>query len=77
MIGLNNYSTKKRLKIFKEAILLHIFIAHLKYESNKDIVILADTLDEAKQKAQEFFGLSSVSVDELHETYDSQIYKMI
>lgn len=30
----------------------HVFIAHLKYESNKDIVILADTLDEAKQKAQ-------------------------
>ena len=55
----------------------HVFIAHLKYESNKDIVILADTQDEAKQKAQEFFGLSSVSVDELHETYDSQIYEMI
>lgn len=55
----------------------HVFIAHLEYDSSKDIVIIADTLDEAKQKAQKFYGLSSVSVDELHETYDSQIYEII
>ena len=52
----------------------HIFTAHLKYEESGTIIILADTITEATEKAQQYFGLKSVIVERAQKTYDSQIY---
>lgn len=54
----------------------HIFLAHFKYESSREIIILADDIDEAKQKAQNVFGLSSVIVRAIDPTDDPQIYEL-
>ncbi len=54
----------------------HIFLAHLKYESSREIIILADDIDEARQKAQNFLGLSSVTVRAVNSTDDAQIYEL-
>lgn len=52
----------------------HIYTARLTYEGDKVVVILADTMSEATEKAQEYFGLSCVSVKRVQETNDPQIY---
>ena len=52
----------------------HIFTAHLKYEENRTIIILADTAVEAIEKAQQYFGLKSVIVERVEKTHDPQIY---
>ena len=52
----------------------HIYTARLKHEGDKIVVILADTTSEATEKAQEYFGLSCVSVERVQETNDPQIY---
>lgn len=54
----------------------HIFLAHFKHESSREIIILADDVDEAKQKAQNFLGLSSVTVRAVNSTDDAQIYEL-
>lgn len=58
----------------------HIFLAQFdditKYESSREIIILADDVDEAKQKAQNFLGLSSVVVRAIDPTDDPQIYEL-
>lgn len=40
----------------------HIYTARLRYGGDKIIVIIASTTSEAEEKAQEYFGLSCVSV---------------
>ena len=55
----------------------HIFLAHFKHESSREIIIiLADNIDEARQKAQNFLGLSSVTVRAIDPTDDPQIYEL-
>lgn len=58
----------------------HIFLAQFdditKYESSREIIILADDIDEARQKAQNFLGLSSVTVRAIDPTDDAQIYEL-
>lgn len=58
----------------------HIFLAQFdditKYESSREIIILADDIDEARQKAQNFLGLSSVTVRAVNSTDDAQIYEL-
>lgn len=53
----------------------HIYTARSTREE-KIIVILADTTSEAVEKAQEYFGLSCVSVERVQTTNDPQIYLM-
>jgi hypothetical protein len=52
----------------------HVYMARLKYEGDRTIVVLADTMTEATEKAQQFFGLSSVVVERVWKTYDPQVY---
>ena len=41
----------------------HVFIAYRAYtEDSKEIIIIADSYDIAKKKAEEYFGLSSIIV---------------
>lgn len=54
----------------------HIYTARLKYGGDKIVVIIANTASEAEKKAQEYFGLSCVSVERVQETNDPQIYLM-
>jgi len=54
----------------------HIFNAHLKYEADKDMIILADNLDEAERKVKAFFGTSSIIVQHIIPTNDPQVYKI-
>lgn len=53
----------------------NIYIAHRKYEGEKEIIVLADDACEAEQKAQKFFETIFVSVAKLIPTEDSQVYK--
>lgn len=52
----------------------HIYMARLKYEGDRTIVVLAGTMTEATEKAQQFFGLSSVVVERVRKTDDPQVY---
>lgn len=52
----------------------HIYTAQLTCEGDKIVVILADTMSEAAEKAQEYFSLSCVSVERVQETNDPQVY---
>lgn len=54
----------------------HIYAARLKYEEEKVVIILADTMAEATEKACMFFGLSCVSVEKVQKTNDPQIYEV-
>lgn len=65
-------STEKAYKTIAK----HIFLAHFKYESTKEIIILADNIDEARRKAQKFFGLDFVTVRAINRTDDPQIYEI-
>ena len=48
----------------------HIYTACLRYGGDKIIVIIANTTSEAEEKAQEYFGLSCVSVSRVQGTND-------
>ena len=61
---------------FNKVVAKHIFLAHFKHESSREIIILADNIDEARQKAQNFLGLSSVIVRAIDPTDDPQIYEL-
>lgn len=52
----------------------HVYMARLKYEGDRTIVVLADTMTETTEKAQQFFGLSSVVVERVWKTDDPQVY---
>lgn len=53
----------------------HIYIAYPMYScGGNEIMILADNLDEAKEKASKFYDLSRITVKKLFPTEDPQIY---
>lgn len=52
----------------------HLFRAHLKYEGSRALIILADSIEEATEKAVAAFGLNSVSVKRIDPTDDPQVY---
>ena len=54
----------------------HLFRAHLKYEGGRTLIILADNLEEATEKAVEVFGLDSVHVKRIDPTDDPQVYEI-
>lgn len=54
----------------------HISTARLRYGGDKIIVIIASTTSEAEEKAQEYFGLSCVSVSRVYGTNDAQVYEV-
>lgn len=68
--------SKDEIAMAYQIVAKHIFLAHFKYESTKEIIILADDIDEARQKAQNFLGLSSVTVRAIDPTDDPQIYEL-
>lgn len=54
-----------------------IFIAHRRYEGSQQIIVLADTHDEAQQIAVEYFSLQSVTVRELKPmAQDGRVYEI-
>lgn len=72
--------SKDEIAMAYRVVAKHIFLAQFdditKYESSREIIILADDVDEAKQKAQNFLGLSSVIVRAIDPTDDPQIYEL-
>ena len=54
----------------------HIYTACLRCGGDKIIVIIANTTSEAEEKAQEYFGLSCVSVSRVGGTNDAQVYEV-
>ncbi len=54
----------------------HIYTARLRYGGDKIIVIIASTTSETEEKAQEYFGLSCVSVSRVYWTNDAQVYEV-
>lgn len=55
----------------------HIFIAHRKASTDRrQVVILADNLSEAEEKAKAAFGMPSVHVKRVIPTEDAQIYNL-
>ena len=54
----------------------HLFRAHLKYEGSRTLIILADGIEEATEKAVAAFGLNSVSVRRIDPTDDPQVYEV-
>ena len=54
----------------------HIYTACLRCGRDKIIVIIANTTSEAEEKAQEYFGLSCVSVSRVGGTNDPQVYEV-
>lgn len=54
----------------------HLFRAHLKYEGDRTLIILADNIEEAEAKAVAAFGLNSVHVKRLDPTDDPQVYEV-
>lgn len=68
--------SKDEIAMAYQIVAKHIFLAHFKHESSREIIILADNIDEARQKAQNFLGLSSVTVRAIDPTDDPQIYEL-
>lgn len=68
--------SKDEIAMAYRVVAKHIFLAHFKHESSREIIILADDIDEARQKAQNFLGLSSVTVRTVDPTDDPQIYEL-
>ena len=54
----------------------HLFRAHLKYEGNRTLIILADNIEEATEKAIAAFGLNGVHVKRINPTEDPQVYEI-
>lgn len=54
----------------------HLFKAHLKYEGDRTLIILADSIEEATEKAVAAFGLNSVFVKRVDPTEDPQVYEV-
>lgn len=70
----------KEIAMAYRVVAKHIFLAQFdditKHESSREIIILADDIDEARQKAQNFFGQNSVIVRAVDSTDDAQIYEL-
>lgn len=55
----------------------HIYIAYPRYScGGNEIMILADNIDEAKEKASKFYDLNLITVKKLFPTEDPQIYRI-
>ena len=52
----------------------HIFVAHRMHEGGRQVIILADTLDEAHEKARIALGVDSVFVKRIMPTENPQVY---
>lgn len=55
----------------------HIYEAHRMYSddpADRQLLILADSIEEAKEKAQKAFGISTVFVKPARPTDDPQVY---
>ena len=52
----------------------HIYTARLKRGDDRTIVILADTMTEATEKATQYFGSEAVIVEKIWKTDYPQVY---
>lgn len=73
-LEMDEFNTNKNVAY--RTIAAHIFTAHLKYEGNKTLIILADNIEEATRKAVRVFGSSSVFVRLIDHTKDPQVYEV-
>ncbi len=61
-----------------QTIAKHIYAAYRTYApGSPEIMILADSLEEARKKAEEAFQTSLVTVNKIEPTKDSQVYYII
>lgn len=54
----------------------HIYVARRMYAGDKTIIILAYSLNEAKEKAFEYFGTQTNHVNKLDSTDDPQVFEI-
>ena len=54
----------------------HLYRAHRMYTGGKTLVILADSIEEATEKARAAFGISTVIVRRVDATEDPQVYEV-
>lgn len=54
----------------------HLYRAHRMYSGDKTLVILADSIEEATEKAKKAFGISTVVVRPVDPTEDPQVYEV-
>ena len=54
----------------------HLYRAHRMYTGGKTLVILADSIEEATEKARAAFGISTVIVRHVDATEDPQVYEV-
>jgi len=66
---------KERAEAY-QTIAKHVYEAHRLYGGDRQIIILADNINEAKEKAQKAFGISMVSVNPIVSTIDPQVYEI-
>lgn len=65
-------SSKSAYKIVAK----HLYRAHRMYTGGKTLVILADSIEEATEKARAAFGISTVIVRRVDATEDPQVYEV-
>lgn len=53
-----------------------IYMAHLRMSLDGEVVILADSQEEAEEKAELHFGISTVIVRAVTPTQDAQVYRI-
>lgn len=54
----------------------HIFVARRMYAGDATLIVLADTIDDAERKAQEYFGDGTVYVHQVKTTDVPQVYSI-
>lgn len=57
------------------AIAKHVFVATRKYEGNKQIIVMANDIDEATVVATDYFGVS-VAVRRISPTKTSNVFEI-
>lgn len=54
----------------------HIYVARMWFDGDRTLIILADNIEEAKDKAQKVLGVLTVPVKRVEPTDDPQVYEL-
>lgn len=54
----------------------HIFVAKMRFEGDRQLVIIADDIDEAERVAKKVFNMNSVFVNPIGSTANSQVFEI-
>lgn len=54
----------------------HIFVAKMRFEGDRQFIVLADDIDEAERVAKRFFNMNSVFVNSISSTANPQVFEI-